>query len=53
MFNIAVELTGGYQTKKPGQKRKGLTFLRPFKGKLKENIRTPLGKYEKIKGSLS
>ena len=32
--------TGGYQDKKIGLKRKGLTFLRFFKGKLMENIRT-------------
>ena len=31
--------TGVYQNKKIGQKRKGLTFLRLLKGKLKENMR--------------
>ena len=37
LFKIRV--TGGYQNKKIGRNRKGLTFLRAFKGKLKGHAR--------------
>ena len=40
-------VTGGYQNKKIGSKRKELTFLRLFKGKLKGNMRKQWGNLAK------